>query len=177
MTSPIRRKNACCPQHPRSLHRPVPAFCPRTVQFRHHAAVGPGPALGRCIRPIPGESPPAVARCQAIVVRTAATCPDLAKAPSSPGQRVIVIVHGTGSCAISIADALMKAGVPTPIYRFEHDTFVPITSNARELATLVQRLGTQALVLVCHSRGGLVGRQAASLAFSTRSSLFRQCKC
>jgi hypothetical protein len=102
---------------------------------------------------------------------TAATCPDLAKAPSSPGQRVIVIVHGTGSCAISIADALMKAGVPTPVYRFEHDTFVSITSNARELATLVQRLGTQALVLVCHSRGGLVGRQAASLLYQEQPLL------
>ena len=94
---------------------------------------------------------------------TAATCPDLAKAPSSPGQRVIVIVHGTGLWAIPMADALMKAGFPAPVYRFEHDTFVSISSNARQLATLAQRLGTQALVWVCHSRGGLVGRQATSL--------------
>lgn len=94
---------------------------------------------------------------------TVAACPDLAQAPPSSGQRAIVVVHGTGSCGIPIADALMRAGVPGPVYRFEHDTFVSISSNARELATLTQKLGTQAIVLVCHSRGGLVGRQAAHL--------------
>jgi hypothetical protein len=94
----------------------------------------------------------------------AVACPDLADAPPpSTEQRVMVVVHGTGSCAVPAAEAIRKAGVPGPIYRYEHDTFVSIAANARELATLAQRLQSPALVLACHSRGGLVGRRAAYL--------------
>jgi pimeloyl-ACP methyl ester carboxylesterase len=107
----------------------------------------------------------------------AALCPDLTataeltrRASLAPLHLLsIVIVHGTGSCAIPIAAALMKAGVTKPVYRFEHDTFASIASNAKDLATLAQAVPSPGLLLACHSRGGLVGRQAAQLLCQTPS--------
>jgi triacylglycerol esterase/lipase EstA (alpha/beta hydrolase family) len=50
------------------------------------------------------------------------------------------------------------------VYRFEHDTFLTIADNAEELAGLVgKRLQVPRLLLIGHSRGGLVARQAAGI--------------
>jgi pimeloyl-ACP methyl ester carboxylesterase len=84
--------------------------------------------------------------------------PILHQAP--PRGTVVVFVHGTFSCCIP---SLVAAGpFRSPTYRFEHDTFRPITDNADELVQAVNRLLQPApLYLVAHSRGGLVARLAA----------------
>jgi pimeloyl-ACP methyl ester carboxylesterase len=50
-----------------------------------------------------------------------------------------------------------------PTYRYEHDTFVPVNKNASELVALIdERLPDRPVLLICHSRGGLVGRRVAA---------------
>jgi len=95
---------------------------------------------------------------------TVAACPEVGGAGIPAGRRCVVVVHGTGSCAIPTAKRLIDHGVSPPLLRFEHDTFVSSTINARELADRLLRCGpTSRVVLVCHSRGGIVGRQTAQL--------------
>jgi pimeloyl-ACP methyl ester carboxylesterase len=75
---------------------------------------------------------------------------------------IAVIVHGFASCAVPAARALMKSGYPAgmPTYRFEHDTFLSPRENARALAKLIRALPDTRILLICHSRGGLVARYA-----------------
>jgi hypothetical protein len=87
--------------------------------------------------------------------------PDLAR-DSSPVERdhVVVFVHGTTSCGMQGLKDLPS--LPDVIFRYEHDTFRPLLENSEELVELIQRrIRTKALLLVAHSRGGLVARLAA----------------
>jgi hypothetical protein len=91
-------------------------------------------------------------------LRTWAQMPVLHAAPA-PGP-MIIFVHGTFSCTMPNLALLHPLRAPT--FRFEHDTFGPITENAEELANAVTKLLQPApLHLIAHSRGGLVARLAA----------------
>lgn len=97
---------------------------------------------------------------------TAGTCPRIEDAEPAPGSEcpVVVAVHGTMSTAMPLASVLRQVASPgTRIVRFEHDTWLPVPENARTLADAVRRLGAPRVVLVAHSRGGLVARTAAQL--------------
>ena len=75
----------------------------------------------------------------------------------------IIFVHGTVSCGIGCLEPIAAAGAwnGAPIFRFEHDTFEPIASNATCLVELIQaKLPDARLLLVAHSRGGLVSKMA-----------------
>lgn len=82
-------------------------------------------------------------------------------------ERAIVFVHGTASCGIAGLKDLFSLTVddwplPGPVYRFEHDTFQPINDNAKLLAKRIEGLvRCRHLLLVAHSRGGLVAVEAA----------------
>ena len=73
----------------------------------------------------------------------------------------VVLVHGTFSCGMKVARELTSLKPCVPIYRFEHDTFRPIAENARNLADIVGGIGATRVLLVAHSRGGLVATAAA----------------
>lgn len=95
-------------------------------------------------------------------------CPRLEEVePSRDAETAMVFVHGTASCGIAglkdlFAPAVAPIDVPCPAFRFEHDTFVPIIDNARTLAAeITRRLRVRRLLLVAHSRGGLVAADAA----------------
>jgi len=91
---------------------------------------------------------------------------------------VAVIVHGTHSSAMPAAELLHEAGVlQYATYRYEHDTFIGLAENARELEELINGcfpiedgIGRR-IVLIAHSRGGLVARWARHRL--TRSSTIR----
>lgn len=91
---------------------------------------------------------------------------------------VVIFVHGGLSCCFdsfadlftciqrsaTLASVNHGAGSPVRFLRFEHDTYQPIRSNAEQLCHLLTRLGADAeLVLLGHSRGGLVARLASDL--------------
>ena len=85
--------------------------------------------------------------------------------PSQPlnDRSAAIIVHGTRSCALPALNTLSNY-LRLPARRYEHDTFVPLIDNAEELATLIeQSVSCARLVLIAHSRGGLIARLAASL--------------
>ncbi len=88
--------------------------------------------------------------------------PDLASISTArTHDDAIVFVHGTVSCAIQSLKDLYNAGLTVPIYRYEHDTFLPVSDNGSELADLIGgHLRAKRLILVAHSRGGLVARIA-----------------
>ena len=77
------------------------------------------------------------------------------------GTAVIVFVHGTYSCAVPHLALLHPLKLPA--YRFEHDTFKPVTENKNRLVQAVAAFIPKGarLYLVAHSRGGLVSRLAA----------------
>jgi pimeloyl-ACP methyl ester carboxylesterase len=88
-------------------------------------------------------------------------CPDVRlvwnRVPS-----VAVAVHGTMASAMPLAEEMRNAIRPgIPVVRFEHDTWAPIATNAEDLARELRRIGAQHLLLVGHSRGGLVARHTA----------------
>lgn len=105
----------------------------------------------------------------------AQNCPDLAD-PRTPVAHAfsvcnVVLVHGgLSNCLADYGDDLI--GGPTPllggdsrvrVYRFEHDTWLPIQANVIRLAHLVrQKLHGQALLFVGVSRGGIVATRAAA---------------
>lgn len=79
---------------------------------------------------------------------------------------IVVVVHGTFSCSVAIAAAVRSVCSAFNVVRFEHDTFVPITENVNDLISHIRRiaaLGVSQILLLAHSRGGLVACQAASL--------------
>ena len=83
----------------------------------------------------------------------------------------MVWVHGTASCGtVGLKDLLLPnfGHLPPPIrgtaFRFEHDTFVKMRRNARDLRGLItRRLTVDHLLLAGHSRGGCVARLAADM--------------
>ncbi len=84
--------------------------------------------------------------------------PDLDRISPVTHDTAMVFVHGTVSCGIqNLKDLDGHLWVPT--YRFEHDTFRPIAENGAELAkAIASNIRTKQLILVGHSRGGLVAR-------------------
>jgi hypothetical protein len=76
---------------------------------------------------------------------------------------LIVLVHGLASTAAEMAQ--MLAPLRLSAARFEHDTFISIDKNASDLARLIHARAESAerIILLCHSRGGLVARAAADL--------------
>ncbi len=96
---------------------------------------------------------------------TTRNCPDIElviKPVAGSISNLVIAVHGTMSTAVPLA-AAARAVIPpgTPVVRFEHDTWAPIHENASALVQEVRRLGARHVVLVAHSRGGLVARHAA----------------
>lgn len=103
--------------------------------------------------------------------------PRLAPGVSASDDTVSVLVHGTRSTTLPALDALDSYGkVKFPTYRFEHDTHRPLVENARELATLVGQCfpssadGPRRVVLIAHSRGGLVARLARALLLQSSNT-------
>lgn len=92
--------------------------------------------------------------------------PDLAQSTTVPQTPLVVFVHGTASCGlVNLAQIdLSKLTSNNNWYRYEHDTFLDLSANATELAEKVKnRYPKGPLLLVGHSRGGLVARAAATL--------------
>jgi pimeloyl-ACP methyl ester carboxylesterase len=80
--------------------------------------------------------------------------------------RVVVFVHGTLSCGLAHIQALARHLPADPnlrAVRYEHDTFLPTEMNGEDLGAQILRFtGPRArIVIVGHSRGGLVARAAA----------------
>jgi pimeloyl-ACP methyl ester carboxylesterase len=80
-------------------------------------------------------------------------------------QRVLIFIHGTMSCALPAMAQLDLPPHPTiRTFRFEHDTFRPLSDNAEALVEAIKAYAAKAtkIFLVAHSRGGLVARHAAA---------------
>lgn len=91
----------------------------------------------------------------------AASCPVLTAGPPVGEAPVVVAVHGTMGCAIPMADNLREfLGSNCSIYRYEHDTWLPVLENVRQLSRYFDDMKPGRILLVAHSRGGLVARQA-----------------
>lgn len=85
--------------------------------------------------------------------------PDLGRISRVTHDTAIVFVHGTVSCGIQNLKDLFPDHLRIPTYRFEHDTFLPVSDNGAELAELISsNIDAKQLILVGHSRGGLVAR-------------------
>jgi pimeloyl-ACP methyl ester carboxylesterase len=103
-------------------------------------------------------------RAEADTPQIAQACPRVEYAVNSDSP-IVVAVHGTMSTAMLIAPILhakLPAGIA--LYRFEHDTWLRIADNAEQLVVAMERLRVPRIVLVAHSRGGLVARHAMQLA-------------
>lgn len=75
---------------------------------------------------------------------------------------IVVFIHGTASTCLP-ALANVSGFQSAPLFRFEHDTMVPVAQNAEELVAILERLGSPQVKLVGHSRGGLVSMLASSI--------------
>jgi hypothetical protein len=89
--------------------------------------------------------------------------------PLGPRARVsgglVVVVHGSQSTglhlAVSIRDLWQEdAAPPVPVLRFEHDTWQRLEANASDLASRIHETRASHVILVAHSRGGLVAARA-----------------
>jgi hypothetical protein len=128
-----------------------------------------GSVLRRLTRPEPTLASDPTAKARLIQMserypRVADGCPDLSTIDPAVHDAAIVFVHGTVSCGIQgLKDLLpVAAELPGPIYRYEHDTFLRLDGNGLELAGLIQdHLRVERLLLVAHSRGGLVAKIAS----------------
>ncbi len=82
--------------------------------------------------------------------------PNVLSAPAT------ILVHGTYStCSAAFKDIPQEFLERPNTIRFEHDTFRAIQENANDLSVLIaERFERQELLLVAHSRGGLVARLA-----------------
>jgi pimeloyl-ACP methyl ester carboxylesterase len=105
----------------------------------------------------------------------AAKCPRIENvADASPDTPLVVVVHGTFSCAVQMAVRIREVRPGLQVARFEHDTFLPITENIRALTQELQRLavlGQRKVLLIAHSRGGLVACQAAAHLRSSQPAM------
>jgi hypothetical protein len=91
--------------------------------------------------------------------------PELAAVGDYTVTDPIVWVHGTVSCGLAHLRQLLRI-VPygRTVYRFEHDTFRDIDENIDQLVDQLRRkvsADTSRVILIGHSRGGLVARGAA----------------
>jgi hypothetical protein len=94
--------------------------------------------------------------------------PDLERSITVPQRPLVVFVHGTASCGLVnlVQLDISKLTTKNNWYRYEHDTFLPLSTNAKELAKKIEiRYPNGPLLLVGHSRGGLVARAAGALLF------------
>jgi len=83
-----------------------------------------------------------------------------AKYGAPPTGSVVVFVHGTFSCALP--NLVLLDPLPLPTYRFEHDTFQSLATNAEQLVAAIKGyLKPCPVHLLAHSRGGLVALLAA----------------
>ena len=85
-------------------------------------------------------------------------------------KSAIVLVHGTlSSCSAAFQELPLNAPI-SEVLAFEHDTFLNIRDNEMELAKLIRNhlSGVDRLLLVGHSRGGLVARAAVRRLIDTR---------
>jgi pimeloyl-ACP methyl ester carboxylesterase len=92
----------------------------------------------------------------------------LGDAAPGPAERILVIVHGTASCADHVVSEIRSteagrklladaAGQYSAVLAFEHPTLsMSPVLNALDLATALAPYGPCAVDLICHSRGGLV---------------------
>lgn len=87
-------------------------------------------------------------------------CPELTADSRRRGHAVIA-VHGTMACGLPLASALHDLLSGPPIFRFEHDTWLPLHDNMRQLRALITSLGAQSVTVIAHSRGGLVAEECA----------------
>lgn len=87
-------------------------------------------------------------------------------------SKALVIVHGTMSTAVRMASELDRilAGQRVPMVRFEHDTWLALETNAQELAELVARKVRGRVLLIAHSRGGLVAARAQQILARDREA-------
>jgi hypothetical protein len=77
-----------------------------------------------------------------------------------PHGPVMVFIHGTFSCTLPNLAQLSQLKIP--VYRFEHDTFQSVSSNAKSLVKAISGyLRKNDIHFVAHSRGGLVARLVA----------------
>jgi pimeloyl-ACP methyl ester carboxylesterase len=102
-------------------------------------------------------------------------CPNLHEVEREAHHEAMVFVHGTMSCGmVSLKDlfglAVEGYSVPGHVYRYEHDTFLPLKDNADELADWIERKLriSRRLVIAAHSRGGLVAVSAAARLMKNR---------
>jgi pimeloyl-ACP methyl ester carboxylesterase len=94
---------------------------------------------------------------------TADSCPDIDDT-ATVQQTAVVVVHGTMSTGLALARAvtgLVPAGLP--VLRYEHDTWLRLETNAQDLANLIKLRVETSVLLVAHSRGGLVATRAAQI--------------
>jgi len=95
----------------------------------------------------------------------AAACPNLRESTKLITGPLVVAVHGTMSTSLALAgEAKVRAnGKDIDVRRFEHDTWLPIAQNAKELVELLVSIQAQQILFLAHSRGGLVARHALKL--------------
>ncbi|SFO04079.1 Lipase (class 3) [Nitrosospira briensis] len=131
-----------------------------------------GTVLRRLTRPQPTPEEDPTARPRQIGMERkysaiARSCPDLSTIKEvATHERAMVFVHGTVSCGIQglkdLFPQMTEELIPEPVYRFEHDTFLKLDANAKELVALIkEHIDTKQLLLAAHSRGGLVAKLAA----------------
>jgi pimeloyl-ACP methyl ester carboxylesterase len=88
-------------------------------------------------------------------------CPDISEIDEGV-ESAVVAIHGTMASSFGLAAWLKERAAPVlPVWRFEHDTWLSIKKNSDELVAHLTRLGVKRVLLVAHSRGGLVARVAA----------------
>jgi hypothetical protein len=132
-----------------------------------------GYAVGRVLRrltfgqPTLHKDPLAVRRARAASAEyplIAQRCPLLSDRNPVNDTHAMVFVHGTASCGLQGLKDLFPLPLPPvtyPVRRFEHDTFAPVLDNANELTRLIKTtVRVDRLLVVAHSRGGLVARAA-----------------
>jgi pimeloyl-ACP methyl ester carboxylesterase len=90
-------------------------------------------------------------------------CPDIDDDVTTRST-AIVVVHGTMSTGLALAHAAVAASpAGCAVLRYEHDTWLPLERNAADLANLIGLRVTGSVLLIAHSRGGLVATRAAQI--------------
>lgn len=94
--------------------------------------------------------------------RLARQIPDLESATEVSLPSATIYVHGTRSHGLEgLRDLNPLDSHQARVFRYEHDTFLPVASNGEQLADLINRkVKTSFLTILAHSRGGLVARFA-----------------
>ncbi|WP_405806258.1 hypothetical protein OG729_13675 [Streptomyces sp. NBC_00210] len=96
--------------------------------------------------------------------------PEVSDLPDRSLANEIVFIHGALSCGLanlpSLKSELARVAAHRRILRFEHDTFLPIDNNGEQLSRILRKKlsadSRAKVVLVGHSRGGLVARWVAN---------------